>query len=218
MRYDLEDDEARVEYEFLSDNFDRRQMTPIDIARCYRRLKEMEQQKSDGKRTAAGTGNLRDLIGRKFNMSGRNLERLVEILDTPEEIQQSVARKLLPQSTARKIARLPPEVQQDLAHEIGEWLKGIGTREKHQLEYQVKGLAKQYLSAAAAAAGSSGRIPKRKNTVTRSVAEIEKHVAKLSRVFDRNPSSRSKHLPKCKQLQTRLRQLIAKMESTEAGE
>lgn len=40
VRYDLEGDEEQIEYELLSDNLDRRQMGPIEIARCFRRLKK----------------------------------------------------------------------------------------------------------------------------------------------------------------------------------
>lgn len=39
----LQDDEKQTEYELISDNLDRRQMGPIEIARCYRKLKEMER-------------------------------------------------------------------------------------------------------------------------------------------------------------------------------
>ena len=121
VRYDLEDNEEQIEYELISDNLDRRHMGPIEIARCYRRLKEIERRKSGGKRKHAGKGDLRDLLAKKFDMSGRNLDMLEEALDTPEVVQWAVAKKYLPVTLARRIARLPADQQQALADDIAEW-------------------------------------------------------------------------------------------------
>jgi len=212
VRSDLDGNEEQIEYELLSDNLDRRQMTPIEIARCYRRLKTIEQQKSDGKRKAAGTGNLRDVIGRKFEMSGRNLELLEKILDTPEEVQQSVARRLLPVSAARRIARLPAEQQQTLANDIADWMESDGMDE-NRLAHAIKRLVKEQLSKAARESPNF----KSKPGVLTNAATLETTLAKLERVLDKRPELRAHvSLPSLKQAHGILGRVIEKSESPAA--
>ena len=68
----------------IEDNYIRRQLSPLDQARCLKHLFELEEKSKD---RTKGKGNLRDRIGSKHKMSGRNLERYLNVLKTPMEVR-----------------------------------------------------------------------------------------------------------------------------------
>src|SRR5215831_3164401 len=74
VRGDLEEKgPAAVEARLVEDNLFRRQLGPLEIARCYQRLRQLER----GGRSAFpdyGRGDLRDRIGRALGVSGRTLD------------------------------------------------------------------------------------------------------------------------------------------------
>ena len=82
VRDDLKDDEA-VEKRFIEANFNRRQMSKLDQARCYRRLRQIERCRDDVK------GDLRDFVAERFGVSGRTLDRWDRLLNTPIEVQRA---------------------------------------------------------------------------------------------------------------------------------
>lgn len=151
-------------------------------------------------------------MGKKFGMSGRNLELLTEILNTPEEIQQSVARGLITQDAARRIARLPLEQQQELAHDVGEWLEGAKTSDG--LAYRVDRLVKSFLPKADRAGKGPKRPAKKRATVKQYLAAMERNAATLQHIFVEKPALWSRHGPRLKRVHERQAQLIEKMEST----
>src|SRR5258707_6553370 len=78
VRYDLaEEGEACVEERMITDNLLRRQLDKLSVARYYRRLKEISKSLPYEKQKRYGFGDSRDVLAKEFNMSGRNIERLV---------------------------------------------------------------------------------------------------------------------------------------------
>jgi len=213
VRYDLQDDEKQIEYELISDNLDRRQLGPIEIARCYRRLKKLERRKSGGRRKHAGEGDLRDLLAKRFEMSGRNLDMLEEALDTPEVVQWAVAKKYLPVTLARRIARLPADEQKALAGDIAEWKESEGIDDM-RLRHAIKRLARQYLSTAA----EESPAPRSKPGMATIADAMVKTLPRVESLLTRKPERRSLYdLAKFKQAHETLGRVIEKLESPEEG-
>ncbi len=86
------------------------------MARCYRRLCELERGRRD--RNGEVKGDLRDYLGKQFQCSGRNLDRWEKALDAPIEVQHAVSAKQLSMGTAEKVATLPKAIQEKIAVEI----------------------------------------------------------------------------------------------------
>jgi ParB family chromosome partitioning protein len=119
VRADLEDKGAPyVAARLIADNALRRQLTPLDQARCYRQLKQqagrMEREDADQYRGM----DYRDVLARQFGMSGRHLDRLVRILKTPMAVQNAVSGNRLSLKAAGKVAGLKEPQQKEVARRI----------------------------------------------------------------------------------------------------
>jgi ParB-like chromosome segregation protein Spo0J len=120
-----------VERRLIEDNFHRRQLDPLDKARCYRRLKQLDQR---GRNTnGKARGDLRDYLGQQFHCSGRTLDRWERVLDTPIEIQQAVSAKKLTMGTGEKVAGLSKAIQEQIAAAIRQ-----GTRPQHAVAAHIR--------------------------------------------------------------------------------
>ncbi len=118
VRHDLaEQGEAAVEEAFICDNLDRRQLQPIEIARCYRRLKVLERKSVWGL-SQKEKGDLRDQLAKRFGVSGRTLDRYVRVLDTPQAVQDAAARNELPMIMAEQVAGLDRADREAIAMRI----------------------------------------------------------------------------------------------------
>lgn len=116
VRYDLaEADPAAVERRLIEDNFNRRQLGRLAMARCYRRLKELDV---GPERNRNGKGDLRDFLGKQFGMAGRSLDRYEKILDAPLEVQRAFESQKLSLILAGKVADLPGGIQKQIAEDI----------------------------------------------------------------------------------------------------
>jgi len=112
VRDDLKSD-ADVELRLIEDNDNRRQLTPLGKARLAKRRWELQ-----GKSSKRGEGLLRDQLGKILDMSGRNLDRYLRVLEAPIEVQQALDRKQLPLVEAKKVAGLARDVQEKIAEQI----------------------------------------------------------------------------------------------------
>lgn len=106
---------AAVIRRLINDNFVRRQLSPLDQARCLQRLVELEKQ--SGQRSKV-SGNLRDRIAATQKMSGRNLERYLNVLKTPMEVQAAFDEKQLSLTEASRVAGMKAEDQKLVAEAI----------------------------------------------------------------------------------------------------
>jgi ParB family chromosome partitioning protein len=118
VRYDLAADPAAAERRLIEDNLNRRQLTPLELAACYRRLKEMAQYDPGGPLLDYERGELRDRIGKRLGKSGRTLDRYLRALDTPQEVRAAVAADKLAVTVAEQVAGLGEEQQAEIAKQL----------------------------------------------------------------------------------------------------
>lgn len=121
IRDDLaEADDPEVLFHLVADNALRRQADAIATARAYRALKELDQHREWNDLRHDDRRDTRDRIGKVLGKTGRNLDRLVQLLDLPRSIQDAVSRKELTQTAAYKIRELSDRNQQEIATAITE--------------------------------------------------------------------------------------------------
>src|ERR1700733_15032331 len=104
-----------VERRLIEDNLYRQQLGPIEIARAYLALKKLGRPWG---LSGQDRVELRDQIGKRLDMSGRNLDRYLRVLDTPIEVQNAVAANKLPVTVAEKVAGLHYTKREQIAAEI----------------------------------------------------------------------------------------------------
>jgi hypothetical protein len=108
-------DEA-VERRLIEDNFNRRQLGRLEIGRCYKRLRDLER--GNGRRTWNGQGELCNFLAKRFDLSGRTLDRYAKILDAPLEIQRAFEADKLPLVLAARFPGLPEGIQRKIVATI----------------------------------------------------------------------------------------------------
>lgn len=104
VRHDLIG-EKEIERRLVECNFNRRHLSLLEQARCYKYLKELSPPAAK----RGDSGDLRDQLGKRMGKSGRSLDRLLPLLDLPPEIQRAVDDKKIPIKRATLLAKLPRE-------------------------------------------------------------------------------------------------------------
>lgn len=121
VRHNLVGNEKAIEAEFLKDNCLRRQLSPLQRARCAKRLIELA---NEGKLTFSQEANVkektRDKVGRLLGLSGRQVGRLLRVLKTSLEVQLAYDAGKLHVETAGRVEDLPQHVQKQIAAKIRE--------------------------------------------------------------------------------------------------
>lgn len=131
IRADLEGDE--IKEHCIKDNMLRRTLDSVEKAKCLEELEKIYNNRKGGDRNPQiakkfnmeavkikgsqvgqnvplekadkqAVGRSRDLAAKDLGMSGRQAERLVKVLDAPLAVQDRVAKKEVPVSTAIKLA------------------------------------------------------------------------------------------------------------------
>jgi ParB-like chromosome segregation protein Spo0J len=118
VRHDLAHNPGLAVERLIEDNLLRRQLGPLEIARCYR---EMKAAGRSGRRRLSSQDHddLRDQVGKRLGVSGRTLDRYLRVLEgTPQEVQDAVAMNKLGISLAEKIVGLPRKEREGIAAEI----------------------------------------------------------------------------------------------------
>lgn len=111
--------EGAVFERLVSDNLVRRQLDRLGVARCYAALKENAKKLPREQRDAYDKVDLRDRLAGQFDMSGRNLDRWVKVLETPIGVQEAVSKGRLSLVTAGRVAGLRQDVKDVIAEEVG---------------------------------------------------------------------------------------------------
>lgn len=119
--------DAAIERRLIEANCSRRQLSKLHQARLYVRLRELEPQGADRR----GRGELRDEIAKRFGLSGRNLDRYVELVGHPKELQDAVERKSLSLVKALQLMKLENEKVQPILAKL---------RDGHDVRRQVNRL------------------------------------------------------------------------------
>jgi len=118
VRYDLEGDEFAIERRMIEANLHRRQLDALDRVRLARRMLEIEQRREPGGLSQYAEQDLRDRIGEALGMSGRNVQRYLNILNAPMEVQRAHSEGRLSMKLAEKVARLGDAARGEIAAEI----------------------------------------------------------------------------------------------------
>lgn len=195
VRYDLEGDDDAIDYELLSDNVDRRQLDKMEMARCFRRMKQILEKRGSVE------GSLRDLAAKPFGTTGRNAENWEKLLDAPKAVQNAVSREVLGTTTAGEIMKLSKSKQSKLAMEIDACL-AEPTDSVKKLKKQIKAVVAKYLSKPAA---KPKKKPARK---TRNpVTDLEQVLVRLSHA---SPAQLAAWRGKLRQAHASLGRIISK--------
>jgi ParB family chromosome partitioning protein len=109
---------AAVFDRLVGDNLNRRQLDPLGQARCYQKLKENASKLSRKARSAYAGVDLRDVLAKRFNMSGRTLDRWLRVLSTPVEVQRAVSAGKLSLASAGRVAGADQAIAEMIATEI----------------------------------------------------------------------------------------------------
>ena len=120
VHYELADDPEAAEAFFINDNYTRRQLTMLQKVRCAKRRFELAEQ---GKVALPEEYNelveTRDKLGWLMEMSGRNAERYLKVLEgAPIEVQHALDAGHLGIIDAGKIAGFSKEKQALIATEL----------------------------------------------------------------------------------------------------
>jgi ParB family chromosome partitioning protein len=127
IRCDLaEQGELAVEQYMIRDNCLRRQLSPLQRAQCALSLKELalrrqcDNQPLDhiAKAVIRQTPSTRDEIGGLLRISGREVSRLLRVLETPPEVQTAFDAGHLSLVLAEKVAGLDAAKQEAVAQSI----------------------------------------------------------------------------------------------------
>ena len=121
VRYDLADaDGPTIEREFLEDNQNRRQQSPLEQGRVFLRLFEIDKKAKPGKLARYQELKARDLLCAKLGMNRRNVDRYLRILKTPIEVQHEFEAERISLVLAGQVAGLDAATQEKIAKRIRE--------------------------------------------------------------------------------------------------
>lgn len=116
LRTDLEaDGEGAIRSRFIEDNFNRRHISKLGIARCYRELKRCG---SELRNKLVIQGDTRDYLAERFGLSGRTLDRLEKMLEAPIEIQHAFEQNQLTQQQVLDFLKLPGNSRTEIVSRI----------------------------------------------------------------------------------------------------
>jgi ParB-like chromosome segregation protein Spo0J len=118
VRHDLAGDEAAIERRLIEANLNRRQLDALDRVRLARRMQEIDGRKRPGGLSQCDEQDLRDRVGEALGMSGRNVQRYLNILNAPMEVQRAYSGGRVSMKLAEKVARLEGPMQEEIAAEI----------------------------------------------------------------------------------------------------
>lgn len=121
VHHELADDEAAAEAQFIGDNYNRRQLTDLQRARCAKRRVELARQgKVTLPKECSELKKTRDKIGWLMGKSGRHAERYLKVLEAPIEVQHACDAGHLSLVDGARVAGFCEEKQQQMAAELRE--------------------------------------------------------------------------------------------------
>lgn len=114
-------DEGResIDESFVLANFMRRQLDPVSKAKALQKVVEMERRRG-GSADDIDPGDLRDRIAKRLggNISGRTVDRLLQLIRLPAPIHQAVSAGALTMTKALRLEKLPQKVLTEIAVRI----------------------------------------------------------------------------------------------------
>lgn len=119
--------EKAIEEALIGDNLHRRQLDPIEKARCIERLREWHDpgdyhqrraREKSGEAHEYEKGTFRDYLGKELGMSGRTVDRYLAVLRAPRAVQDAVSEHRLSLTEAAQVGGLSEEIQAKIAQAI----------------------------------------------------------------------------------------------------
>jgi ParB-like chromosome segregation protein Spo0J len=116
-----------VKQRLIEANLHRRQLSRLDMVRSYEALKRLGKGRAgQGAGAGAVKGDLRDILAKRFKLSGRSLDRWLQVLKLPIELQAAVDDGALKLTVAVQAAAEPKAKLDKAAEEVR---KGTSARE-----------------------------------------------------------------------------------------
>lgn len=113
--------DEEVEQRFVNANLLRRQLDPVSKARGIKRLAEIESRKSGIRIDLRSDRSFRDRLARLLGgISGRTVDRYLQLLRLDRVIQDAVASGQLPMTKALKIETLPATSRHAIVRRIAQ--------------------------------------------------------------------------------------------------
>ncbi len=124
-----------VELALIDANRHRRQLSLFEEAKLFAEARRLKEQAGE----SFSRCELRDAYAKRFQISGRTLDRLLELVDLPIELQQAVADKRLARQAAINLHKLDPEVYEPILQLIREGKSVKKPANKILLAYEWRG-------------------------------------------------------------------------------
>jgi hypothetical protein len=108
-----------AERHLIDDNLERRQLGNVAIARCLKRMIELEKVRTrEGRGGQRGQGDLRDVVAKRVKWTGRTLSRYMNALKLPLPLQEAVDTRRLKLITAETLAGLKASIVEEVASAV----------------------------------------------------------------------------------------------------
>lgn len=109
-----------IDESFVLGNLLRRQLDPVAKARAIQTLVDIERRRSTSKRNADDSEDLRDRIAKLLggNVSGRTVDRYLQLLRLPPVIRAAISTGELPMTSGLRLEKLPAELQMAIVARI----------------------------------------------------------------------------------------------------
>ncbi|HQX53814.1 MAG TPA: ParB/RepB/Spo0J family partition protein [Planctomycetaceae bacterium] len=114
-----DDAQDAIDESFVLANLVRRHLDPVAKAKALQALVDIERRRINGG-DPQETGDLRDRIARRLGgkVSGRTVDRLLQLIRLPPAICQAISANELPMTIALKVEKMSPTIQQAIADRI----------------------------------------------------------------------------------------------------
>jgi ParB/RepB/Spo0J family partition protein len=118
IREDVEDQGPKaIERYLIEDNFNRRQLSRLERARCIKLLDELYENELDPTKWQP-RGELQKIIAKRLDLSGREVSRYLRVLETPIAVQNAFDEGKLSLVKAGQVTGLSKEQQDEIAVRI----------------------------------------------------------------------------------------------------
>lgn len=108
----------------IDDNLNRRQMSPLEFAKCIQAKLEGEAPVDRSGAHVLPDKYTRAQMAKAMDIDAKKLQRLLRILKTPKEVQDSYSKGQITQCTALAVSQLSGDKQEAIACLIREWRSG----------------------------------------------------------------------------------------------
>src|ERR1019366_618185 len=107
-----------IEQYLIEQSSERRHLSPLARARCIKHLLAIEENRGLACKTAGETETFKVNVAKRMNISSRNVNRYLVVLELPVSLQHAINRGPVSLINAGKIARMNASVHREIAQRI----------------------------------------------------------------------------------------------------